>query len=75
MVLLAETLNPEDCNTEVEFIYQTVENSHKASLDHTGDWYFTDNDPTTGDNKVVNTSLLISTKEKKDAHINKHTLC
>lgn len=55
---MAEMLKPEDCNAEVEFIFQTVENLHKACPDHTGDWYFTGDYPTPGGNKVVNTSFI-----------------
>lgn len=55
---MAEMLKPEECNAEVEFIFQTVENLHKACPDHTGDWYFTGDYPTPGGNKVVNTSFI-----------------
>ena len=55
---MAEMLKPEDCEAEIEVVYQTVENLHKASPGHTGDWYFTGDYPTPGGNKVVNTSFL-----------------
>lgn len=55
---MAELLKPEDCEAEIEIVYQTVENLHKASPEHTGDWYFTGNYPTPGGNKVVNTAFL-----------------
>jgi amidophosphoribosyltransferase len=55
---IAEMLKPEDCNAEVEIIYQTIENLHVACPNDTGDWYFTGNYPTPGGNKVVNTSFI-----------------
>ncbi len=55
---MAEMLKPEECEAEIEIVYQTVENLHKASPNHTGDWYFTGNYPTPGGNKVVNTAFL-----------------
>jgi len=55
---IAELLKPDDCNAEVEIIYQTIENLHVACPNDTGDWYFTGNYPTPGGNKVVNTSFI-----------------
>ncbi len=51
---IAEIVKPEGINAEVEVIYQTVENLHKACPDHLGDWYFTGDYPTAGGSKVVN---------------------
>lgn len=51
-------LKPEDLKSDVEIVYQTIENLHKACPGHTGDWYFTGNYPTPGGNKVVNTSFV-----------------
>lgn len=56
---MAQLLKPDDCEAEVELVFQTVENLHKASPNHTGDWYFTGNYPTPGGNKVVNTSFIL----------------
>ena len=55
---IAELLTPENMNAEVEILYQTVENLHKACPGHQGDWYFTGNYPTPGGNKVVNKSFI-----------------
>ena len=55
---IAELLKPDECIAEVEIIYQTIENLHKACPNDTGDWYFTGNYPTPGGNKVVNTSFI-----------------
>jgi len=55
---IGELLKSESINAEVQIIYQTVENLHKASPDHKGDWYFTGNYPTPGGNKVSNRSFI-----------------
>ncbi|MEL7585451.1 MAG: amidophosphoribosyltransferase [Prolixibacteraceae bacterium] len=55
---IAELLKPEGCLAEVEIVYQTIENLHKACPNDTGDWYFTGDFPTPGGNKVVNTSFI-----------------
>ena len=51
---IAEIVRPENMKAELEVIYQTVENLHKAIPNHLGDWYFTGDFPTAGGNKVVN---------------------
>jgi amidophosphoribosyltransferase len=43
---------------QVEIVYQTVDDLHKACPNHTGDWYFTGDYPTPGGNKVVNKSFV-----------------
>ena len=45
-------------NAEVEVVYQSVENLHKACPNHLGDWYFTGNYPTKGGNRVVNRAFI-----------------
>lgn len=55
---IAEMLTPEDMKAEVEIVYQTVENLHKACPNDNGDWYFTGDFPTPGGNKVVNTAFI-----------------
>lgn len=55
---ISELLKPVDINAEVEIVYQTVENLHKATPNNTGDWYFTGNYPTPGGNKVVNKAFM-----------------
>jgi len=56
---IAEMLKPDDCEAEIELVFQTVENLHLACPDHLGDWYFTGNYPTPGGNKVVNNSFIL----------------
>lgn len=55
---ISDMLKPPEVNAEVEIIYNTVDNLHKACPDHTGDWYFTGNYPTPGGNRVVNQSFI-----------------
>lgn len=55
---IGEILKPEGMEAEVEIIYQTVENLHKAIPNHKGDWYFTGHFPTLGGMKVANKSFV-----------------
>ncbi len=55
---IAELLKPEGCKAEVNIVYQSIENLHKACPNDTGDWYFTGDYPTPGGNKVVNKSFI-----------------
>jgi amidophosphoribosyltransferase len=55
---LAEIIRPEGLKAELEVVYQTVDNLHKACPDNQGDWYFTGNYPTPGGNRVVNKAFM-----------------
>ncbi len=55
---IAELLKPDGCSAEVDIVYQSIENLHKACPNDTGDWYFTGDYPTPGGNKVVNTAFI-----------------
>jgi amidophosphoribosyltransferase len=55
---IAQLLKPVECKSEVEIVYQSVENLHLACPNDLGDWYFTGDYPTPGGNKVVNTSFI-----------------
>lgn len=55
---VAQIVSPENCNAEIEIVYQTIENLHEACPGHSGDWYFTGNYPTPGGNKVANKSFV-----------------
>jgi amidophosphoribosyltransferase len=55
---IAILLTPEDCKAEIEIIYQSIKNLHKACPNHKGDWYFSGNYPTPGGNKVVNKAFI-----------------
>ena len=51
-------LKTKDINAEVEVIYQSVDNLHKACPDNLGDWYFTGDYPTDGGHRVVNEAFI-----------------
>jgi amidophosphoribosyltransferase len=55
---ISEMLKPEDINAELDIIYNSVDNLHKACPDHTGDWYFTGDYPTPGGNMVDNQAFI-----------------
>ena len=55
---IAQMLKTNDINAEVEVIYQSVDNLHKACPDNLGDWYFTGNYPTDGGHRVVNEAFI-----------------
>lgn len=55
---ITEIVRPEGMKAELEVIFQSVDNLHKACPDHEGDWYFTGNFPTTGGNRVVNKAFV-----------------
>ncbi|NDW10388.1 amidophosphoribosyltransferase [Dysgonomonas sp. 520] len=55
---IAEMLTPQGTNAEVELVFQSVENLHKACPNNKGDWYFSGNYPTPGGNRMVNTAFI-----------------
>ncbi|WP_462248810.1 amidophosphoribosyltransferase [Ekhidna sp.] len=55
---ITEIVKPQGIKAEVEVVYQTVEDLHKACPNHLGDWYFTGDYPTPGGNKVVNRAFV-----------------
>ena len=55
---ITELLKPEDINADIQIIYQSIENLHKACPENNGDWYFTGDYPTPGGNRVVNRSFI-----------------
>jgi len=57
-IKIGELLSSESINAEVQIIYQTIENLHKACPKNLGDWYFTGNYPTAGGNRVVNRAFI-----------------
>jgi amidophosphoribosyltransferase len=57
-VKISEIVRPADMRAEVQVVFQTVENLHKAIPHHHGDWYFTGNYPTLGGAKVANRSYV-----------------
>lgn len=55
---ITEIVKPKGMKAEVEVVYQTVENLHRACPNHLGDWYFTGDYPTPGGNRVVNKAFI-----------------
>jgi len=55
---IAEIVTPKDMKSEVQVVYQTVDNLHKSCPNHLGDWYFTGDYPTPGGNSVVNKAFM-----------------
>ena len=61
---ISKILKKGDIKSEVQVIFQPVENLHKACPKNLGDWYFTGNYPTPGGNKVVNQAFVNYYEEK-----------
>jgi len=55
---IADIVKPADMKAELQVVFQTVENLHKAIPHHSGDWYFTGNFPTPGGMKVANRAYV-----------------
>ena len=57
---VAELVKPKclDGITDVEIVFQGIENLHEALPDHSGDWYFTGDYPTPGGYRVVHKAFL-----------------
>ncbi|MGB3467363.1 MAG: amidophosphoribosyltransferase [Cyclobacteriaceae bacterium] len=55
---ITDIVRPADMKAELEVVFQTVDNLHKACPNHLGDWYFTGNYPTKGGNRVVNKAFV-----------------
>ncbi len=55
---IGEIVRPAGMKADLEVVYQTVSNLHKAIPDHSGDWYFTGNFPTQGGTNVANRSFV-----------------
>jgi amidophosphoribosyltransferase len=55
---IGELLSPPELKAEVDIIYQTISNLHKACPHNLGDWYFTGDYPTGGGNRVVNRAFI-----------------
>jgi len=55
---ITDIVRPAGMKADIQVIFQTIENLHKAIPGHSGDWYFTGNYPTPGGMRVVNRSYL-----------------
>lgn len=49
---IVEMLKPEDLETPVEIVFQSIEGLHEAIPNHKGDWYFTGHYPTPGGTRL-----------------------
>ncbi|MFN8277105.1 MAG: amidophosphoribosyltransferase [Chitinophagales bacterium] len=55
---ISSIIKPQQIFSEVEVVFQTVENLHRACPNHLGDWYFTGNYPTPGGTRVANKAFI-----------------
>lgn len=55
---ITDIVRPPDMKADLQVLFQTVENLHKAIPGHSGDWYFTGDYPTPGGMRVVNRSYM-----------------
>ncbi len=55
---ITDIVRPSDMKAELQVLFQTVDNLHKAIPAHAGDWYFTGDYPTQGGVRVVNRSYM-----------------
>jgi len=55
---ISQLVTPENIAPEVQVLYQSIEDLHKACPDHNGDWYFSGNYPTPGGMRVVNRAFI-----------------
>jgi amidophosphoribosyltransferase len=55
---VAQMIREENIKAEVEVIFQTIDNLHKACPDNLGDWYFSGDYPTESGMRVVNRAFV-----------------
>jgi putative amidophosphoribosyltransferase len=55
---VVQLLRPETMTCQLDIIFQSVEDLHKACPKNLGDWYFTGDYPTVGGNRVVNQAYI-----------------
>ena len=55
---IVEILRPEDMQTPVELVFQSIEGLHEACPNHPGDCYFTGHYPTPGGTRLVNQAFV-----------------
>ena len=55
---ISELVTPANISPEVQVIYQSIEDLHKACPNNKGDWYFSGNYPTPGGMRVVNRAYV-----------------
>lgn len=57
-IKMVQLLKPEEIDTEVVLVFQSIEGLHRAIPDHPGDWYFTGDYPTPGGIHLVNKAFM-----------------
>jgi amidophosphoribosyltransferase len=55
---IANIVKPKGLEADLKIIFQKIEDLHRATPGHTGDWYFSGNYPTPGGNKVVSKAFI-----------------
>lgn len=55
---ISSMLKDDDINAEVDVVFQSIDNLHKACPNNLGDWYFSGEYPSPGGNKVVNKAFI-----------------
>ena len=55
---IVSMLRPEDMQSPVELVFQSIEGLHNACPSHPGDWYFTGHYPTAGGIRHVNEAFM-----------------
>ena len=55
---ISDLVKPKGFKSDLQIIYQKIENLNLACPKNLGDWYFTGNYPTPGGNKVANRSFM-----------------
>jgi amidophosphoribosyltransferase len=55
---IAQMLTSPDIKAEVQIVFQSIEDLHKACPQNAGDWYFSGNYPTPGGNRLVNNAFI-----------------
>ena len=55
---ITQIVRPKGMKADLEVVYPTVDDLHKACPNHLGDWYFTGDYPTPGGNRMVNRAFI-----------------
>lgn len=55
---IVELLIPEGIQAKVEMVYQTLDGLHQSCPQHSGDWYFSGDYPTSGGVKLLNQAFI-----------------
>lgn len=61
---IVEMLRPDNMQTPVELVFQSIEGLHKACPNHPGDWYFIGNYPTSGGTRLCNQAFVDFVEKK-----------